>query len=71
MTVDTIALRKKIGSVFIARREFEEAIGKSRSFVSNLLNGRVVDTLDLGTIYKIVDVLNLNVNDILNIFFKE
>lgn len=69
MEIDTLTLRKKIGSVFITNKEFEEAIGKSHSFVSLLLNGKKCEVVDLGTIYKIKEVLNLTDTDITKIFF--
>ena len=71
MTVNTIALRKKVGGAFLTKKEFEKAIGKSYSFTNRLLNGHVVDSLNLDTIYKIIDVLNLTEKEVLEIFFNK
>lgn len=69
MTIDYITLRKRVGGVFINNKDFEEAIEKSHSFTNRLLNGRLVDSLNLKTIYKIKEVLNLTDAEILSIFF--
>ena len=71
MTVDYIALRKKVGSKFLSKQEFITAIGQSTSFTYRLLNGHIVDTLTLKSIYKIAEVLKLSDAEIISIFFSK
>ena len=70
MTIDTIALRKKIGSKFLTQNDFVSAVGFSHSFVSRLLNGHV-ENITLSMIYKIVETLDMTKEETLSIFFCE
>lgn len=71
LRIDTIQLRKKIGSKFLSQKEFYKAMGRSESYISRLLTGKVVETVDLKTIYKMIAILNLTDNEIISIFFSK
>lgn len=71
MAIDTILLRKKVRGNFLEVKDFEKAIGRSHSYVNRILNGHVVDNLQLGTIYKMIDVLHLSSLEVNQIFFNK
>ena len=71
MTVDYIQLKKKVGSKFLSKKEFSTAIEQSVSYTYRILNGHIVDSLSLKTIYKIAEVLELTDADIISIFFSK
>ena len=71
MRIDTIQLRKKIGSKFLTEKEFCNAMGRSISYINRILVGKVVESVDLKTIYKMIEVLELTENEIISIFFSK